>query len=262
MKKTFICVSTKGGPGKTTMATQVLPIVLAGKSKQQITIYSLDDNNTHGVKSAYIKFNQLKMKDTEDVLDEVELLNLCKNDTVNIIDAGGGNDTLHLLKIIKKTRIKGIHYVIPITDDIDQIHNLRETISSIKKASDDAVIHLILNRVYTLDEDKIKEQFLGVFGSKKYMIKAMPSELSNDIQGVYFVPGTPIFSILKNVYKTTLLDSYYEAEDLLDDLESKKSQWVLEGADVFNKNNAQVRLADDVIKLVDKLQPLKQIIEG
>ncbi len=260
MKSNFVVVSTKGGPGKSIISMMVIPTFFATENRK-IKIFSVDDNNKIKIESNFIDFKELMVKDSESVIDEVEITSMSKNDDICIIDSGGGTDTRSLLKVIKKTEIKGLTYIIPLMDDIEQIHNLKETIRGIKDASPDADIYLILNQIYEMTEEKIKEQFLGLFGSKKYMLDPIDKNVMDDIKEVYFLSHSPIFSLLKNVHKTSLLDAYLNALDLLEGLESKKKQWILEGEEYFKKQNSLVRLAKDVVSLTESVHEMKTMVE-
>ncbi len=259
-KTTFVVVSTKGGTGKTIVSSMVLPVLFAGTDKE-ITVYSIDDNNTIRIKSRYITFKDLSTKDSESVVDEAELKRITNNNDISIIDVGGGADTHIFLKTIKNSVVEGLIYIIPIGDDIEQIDNLIETISEIKNASNDAKIYLILNQVNNLDEDSIKSQFLGIYGSVKYGVDAINEDILDDIEEVYFLEASPIFSILKNIYQHGLLDAFIGAEELLENLYSKKNEWALKGEEYFKKQNSSVRLAQDVIKLTKRIYSMKNIVE-
>ena len=253
--KIFAMVSTKGGGGKTTISTMVLPTLFAG-TESNITIYGIDDNNINKLKSEHINFKNLKVKDSENILDEIEMQKIMKSDDISIIDVGGGSDTLNLLNIIKKSVVDGVTFIIPINDDIEQIYNLENTINAIQKASKNPTIYLVLNRVHQLNKDAIEEQFVGIYGSDRYGIKPLSNKILEQIDAIYFVESAPIFSILKNIYTTTLLDAYIEAEDLLQNLETKKVEWVEKGKEYFKKQNIRVRLAYDVIELTKRIYKL------
>ncbi len=259
-KTTFVIASTKGGCGKTIIASMVIPVLFANSTKK-ISVYSIDDNNKNKIESKFIEFHDLKTKDSAMVIDEAEIKKINNTDEVSIIDLGGGQDTTIFLDTIKKSSVHDLVYIIPIADDIEQLHNLVETIKKIQNASEDAEIYLILNQVNVMDEESIQKQFIGIYGSKKYGIEELNKEMLEQIKGIYFLEASPLFSILKNVYKTTLLDAFVDAEELLQDLDDKKQVWAANGMEYFKKQNAYVRVAHDVIKLTNRIYTMKSIVE-
>ena len=259
-KTTFVVASTKGGSGKTIMASMVLPVLFANSNKK-ISVFSIDDNNKNKIESKFIDFHDLKTKDSASVIDEAEIKKINNTDEISIVDLGGGIDTLTFLETVKKSSVNGLIYIIPMADDIEQVYNLIETIKKIKSASREAEIYLILNQVNAMDEESIQKQFIGIYGSKKYAIPEIDKDILNQINGIYFLEASPIFSILKNVYQTTLLDAYVDAKKLLDDLENKKRKWAAKGMEYFKKQNASVRIAHDVIKLTNRIYSMKSMIE-
>lgn len=259
-KTTFVIASTKGGCGKTIIASMVIPVLFANSTKK-ISVYSIDDNNKNKIESKFIEFHDLKTKDSAMVIDEAEIKKINNTDEVSIIDLGGGQDTTIFLDTIKKSSVHDLVYIIPIADDIEQVHNLVETIKKIQNASEDAEIYLILNQVNVMDEESIQKQFIGIYGSKKYGIKELNKGVLRQIKGIYFLAASPLFSILKNVYKTTLLDAFVDAEELLQDLDDKKQVWAANGMEYFKKQNAYVRVAHDVIKLTNRIYTMKSIVE-
>lgn len=258
-KTTYVIASSKGGNGKTTIANMVIPVLMA-KSNKKISVYGIDDNNKNKTESKFIDFYDLKTKDSTTVIDEAEIKKINNTDEISIIDLGGGRDTMIFLETVKKTSVHDFTYIVPIEDGIEQVHNLTETIKKIKSVSEDAEIYLILNKVNIMDQESIQEQFIGIYGSKKYGIPELNKEILDQIKGVYFLEASPLFSILKNVYKTTLLDAFVDAEKLLQDLDSKKQLWASEGIEYFKKQNAYVRVAYDVIKLTNRIYSMKSIV--
>ncbi len=249
----YAILGTKGGNGKSTAALMVLPVLFSDMGKK-IKIYHLDNHNQYKITSSYLTFVNLRMKDAGSVIDEVEMAAISNTDTINIIDAGGGNDSMELLDVIKKTQVKNLSYIIPLMDDIEQLYNLKNKIKAIKNVSNDAEIFIILNRVDAYDEDTVKGQFIGLFGSKKYAIDAYLEQIEDDIVSFVLLRSNPLFSVLKNIYGTTLLDAYHDANDLLENVHEKKIAWQKKGIDIFKKNNARVRMAHDVNTIVAEIQ--------
>ncbi len=250
MKQIFVVVNSKGGVGKTITSSMIIPIFFMGK---EIKIYEIDDNNKTRIESKFLHFESLKVDDASGAISNIDFDTQFDTDGVSIIDAGGGNDTLGVLSAIKKSGLKNVSYLVPINDDIEQIYNLRNTITEIQKVDKKADIHLILNKSTSWEENDIKKQFVGIYGSDKYGIEPISPEVLAHIKSISVLPASPIFSILKNVYKTSLLDSYVMATDITNNLETYKKEWAAEGREFFKQKMTQVSFAYDVVLLVKEI---------
>jgi len=263
MKKnnTIVFASTKGGPGKSTLSTMVATLLCGSKV---VNVYELDDNNkTMFSKSEHVQFKTLKVKDTNSVINKIDFTNLTQTESsvCNIIDIGGGNDTKMVLQAMKKSDFTGLTYVVPINDDIEQVDNLFDTINMIKETDKEGKIYLILNRVERMDEESIRAQFINVFGSQKYGIQGHMEEILKEVEGIKFVRNSPLYGILKNIYNKTLLDSYLEAISLIEDIDNLKRIWSNESEEAFFKNMEKYRFAQDIVLLVEELNPLSTIFK-
>lgn len=261
MHKIIVVPNTKGGPGKSTFSTMVAPVLC---NCETVNIYELDDNNkTMFTESEHVQFMTLKVKDANSAISEIDFTNMTQKEgsVCSIIDIGGGNDTKIVLESIKKSDFSCLTYVVPINDDIEQINNMFDTIKMIKEADTEAKIYVLLNRVKEMDEESIRSQFINVFGSEKYGIQSHLEEILKEVEDVKFVRNSPLYGILKNTYNKTLLDSYREAMELIDNIENLKSMWSKEGKDVFLKNYKKYNFAKDIISLTEELKPLSIIFK-
>jgi len=263
MSNVFCVVNTKGGVGKSTIASQIIPILFRNKNKR-IKIYEIDDNNKTFFKNSKIEFNTLKVSRTEDVIDDVNVdLMLDEEDVVNIIDAGGGNDTKAVLEGIKKAEIKGIVYIIPVNDDFEQFQNTKHTIEVIRDFDKNAKIFLLFNRVFSFSRKDIENQFIAFFGSEEYGIEGRFDEIFEYIENnILMIQNTQIFSILKNFYNTTLYDFYFENKDLIENSEKYKKEWVKKGRDYFKKQMKHFRFAKDVFDLIKYIDKYANFLQG
>lgn len=256
-------MNTKGGVGKSTVSIMLLPILyfIYYMRSLHINIYEIDNNNkTELLNSELVTFKTLTVKDADHAMDEIDFSLLTDNDSINIVDAGGGDDSKVVLESIAKSDLYGLTYVIPMNDDMEQIENVLSTISLIKESDKRAEIFIILNRINSMEETDIKEQFIGVFGSKKYGIKSRLSELSEGVTAIKFLPNSPLFGIVKNQYKMTLLESYISAIDILENISELKKEWAKESPEIFNANKARYRFAKDIVKLVEEMKSLSDIV--
>lgn len=259
MIKTILVTGTKGGVGKSITAAMIIPIWFKNR---KINIFELDSSNTTRYKkSKLLSFESMKLHQADDVLDEIDFNTLGNDDSVNIIDTGGGTDTAIVLNSIAKSELDDIVCIIPINDDIDQVDNVKDTISAIKSMHKKVKIFLMLNRTSSLKEDEIKKQYVGIFGSEKYDLPSRLEEIQDDISGTLFVRNTAIFGILKNHYQTTLLDVYFEALDLRENINELKLQWYKDGIHEFKKKKGYYRFAKDVIALSEELDSYSKIFE-
>ena len=261
MAKTIITLNTKGGSGKTTISTQVLPVLFAG-TDAEIKIYELDNNNNTKLKNSSLDFETMRADESEDTIFGVGFDAEEDSNIVNIVDAGGGDDTLKVLAGVKEADIKNATYVIPVNDDIEQIDNAIQTIAEIKKFQANADIVMILNRAILSDniEKSIKEQFIGLFGSADYDLPDMTKNKIFTGVKIAYVANSKIFGIAKNIYQTTLADIYPTNKELLENIDTHKAEWRSKGKEVYIDSMKKKRIADEVVSLVDSFAPLKKMM--
>lgn len=250
----YVTTQTKGGVGKTTIS-MVLATLLYKKNRI-INVYEIDDNNSTVTRSNILNFKSIQIKESEELIDEVSFDSFSEDENViNVVDCGGGSDTLAILNQFAQNGMTNNNYFIPIFDDIDHIENAIDTISRIKAFDENGIINLLFNRCFSLEEEKIREQFIAVFGSVEYDIESRVEDLHYD--NIYFIPNTNIFSILK-LKKISLLDTYKEAIDLIDNLKKYQKKWQREGRNTYLKNMKMIRLGKDVIQLIEDVKHLKK----
>lgn len=249
---------TKGGVGKSTVSGIVATLLYLLNQDKKINLFEIDDNNNSTVNSSYINHQSLKLKDSEVVIDDIQFSSLSNGNLVNIVDAGGGNDTKLVLQKLKEIDLSGLNYYIPLNDDMEQVQNLKDTITLIRDFDKSANINLILNRCFSLQKDEIQKQFINIFGSDELDI---PNQLNNlKVDNIFFVPNSNIFSILKSHYKVSLLDSYLSSVDLIQNIDIYRQEWVKDGQEVFKTNNKRYRFAKMVVELIEQLKPIQKAL--
>ncbi|MCT7471194.1 hypothetical protein N5T90_09925 [Aliarcobacter cryaerophilus] len=249
---------TKGGVGKSTVSGVVATMLYLQNQDKKINLFEIDDNNNSKVNSNYINHQSLKLKDSEVVIDDIQFASLSDTNVINIVDAGGGNDTRFLLQKLKEIDLSGLNYYVPVTDNLDEVKNVQDTITLIRDFDKSANINLILNRCFSLEKDEIEKQFINIFGSDELDI---PNQLNNlKVDNIFFVPNSNIFSILKSHYKVSLLDSYLSSIDLVQNIDTYRQEWVKEGQDVFKANNKRYRFAKMVVELIEQLKPIQKAL--
>jgi len=251
MSNVLVVVNTKGGVGKSTIASQVLPVLFRDFDKK-IKIYEIDDNNRTYYQNSRLEFKTLKVEKTEEAIDEVQFALDLDEDVINIVDAGGGNDTKAVLTSVRKAKLKNLVYFVPINDDFEQFGNVKNTIEFIRNFDSSSKIFLIFNRVSSLEMNDIEKQFIAFFGSDEYGIKGKVDEIMQDIEEKFlFIQNTQILSILKNVYNTTLYDFYIKNKDLMENIENYRKEWAKNGLEFFKEQMKFYRFTEDVFDLID-----------
>ena len=230
-----VIVQTKGGVGKTTFSSVLSTLLYLQNKENKIQVFELDDNNSTRINSDFLSHSSLKLKDSEIALDDIQFNTLSTEDVISITDAGGGNNSRMVLQKFHEIDLTDLNYYIPLTDNMDEIQNVKDTIELIRKFDKNGKINLILNRCFSLDKNEIQKQFIPIFGSDDLNI---PNQLDNlKVDNIFFVPNSNIFSILKSHYKVSLLDSYLSSIDLIQNIDSYRQQWVTEGQEIFKSNN-------------------------
>ena len=253
-----VIVQTKGGVGKTTVSGIVATLLYLQNENQKINLFEIDDNNNSKINSNYINYQSLKLKDSEIVIDDIQFSSLSDSNVTNIADVGGGNDTKIVLKKLKEIDLSGLNYYVPVTDNLDEVKNVQDTITLIRDFDKSANINLILNRCFSLEKDEIQKQFINIFGSDDLDI---PNQLDNlKVDNIFFFSNSNIFSILKIFYKVSLLDSYLSSVDLIQNIDTYRQEWIKEGQDVFKANNKRYRFAKMVVELIEQLKPIQKAL--
>jgi len=244
-----VIANTKGGVGKSVVSSMIMPFVAEGK---EIIIHEFDNNNQTKIENTSLKFNTIKADKSGDKIDEILFDVISEKNITHIIDCGGGNDTIKVLDFLIESDLVGLEYYVPLNADIEQAKNVLDTIKEIKKRDKEAVINLILNRCYSLNEDSIKEQFVGIFGSDVYNVDGIIEQLLKEVNNIYFLKDTPLFGILKNIYNTTLFDTYREAVEINKNISKYKKEWVKLGNKEFKNKMKHYKFLKEVIKFVEQ----------
>ncbi|MCT7618157.1 hypothetical protein N5U05_10450 [Aliarcobacter butzleri] len=253
-----VVVQTKGGVGKTTFSSVLSTLLYLENKEKKIQVFELDDNNSTRINSDFMSHSSLKLKDSEIALDDIQFNTLSTEDVISITDAGGGNNSRMVLQKFYEVDLTDLNYYIPLTDNMDEIQNFKDTLELIQKFDKNGKINLILNRCLSLDKTEIEKQFINIFGSDELDI---PNQLDNlKVDNVFFVPNSNIFSILKSHYKVSLLDSYLSSIDLVQNIDTYRQEWVKKGQEIFKANNKRYRFAKLVVELIDQLKPIQKAL--
>ena len=245
-----LILNTKGGVGKSVIATQILTL-LADKN-QAIEIYEVDNNNKTQLDNASVIIKSFEANKADEALDEAFFEALANENKLVIVDAGGGDDTKKVIEAIEKANIDDVEYYIPLNSDLEQQKNVKDTINLIKNIDKKAKVNLILNRAHSLDEEAIKKQFISIFGNENYNINGIFDEIKKDIKKVYAIEDNNVLQIVKNIYKTTIKDILEKNEDILNNITELRKEWVKGGKEEFKKKMSFYRLLKDIEDFANK----------
>ena len=227
----YLILNTKGGTGKSTFSTQILPLIL----NDNILVLEADNNNKTILNNSFIQIKNLFASDDENLISE-----LIFNDENDIlIDAGGGDDSRKVVEILAKNEVDIDYFFIPISNDFETVKNLIDTVNLIKSNFKEPKIILVLNKVNNLN--KLQEEFLFIFGKQELGIKnLLKTDLKDTFKNVVVIPQNNLISYIKNAFGQTLKDflkSLKELEQIpLSELQKK---WVTVCRENFKKEEEQ-----------------------
>ena len=184
-----VLLNTKGGVGKSTLSWHVLPAMFT-KLGKSFKIFEIDNNNITNVfhRSTVIKENTQTVKTTDkNIAAEIIFETMTSNDEL-IIDAGGGDDALRVIDIIKSIGQAKINWFIPLNRNLAQLKNALNTYEQIQ---DPQNTYFILNGYTSLEQ--VKEEFLFYFGNTNMNIEGVRQSLN--IEQEFMIPFSNYFEI-------------------------------------------------------------------
>jgi len=259
---TIVVANTKGGVGKTIISHHILPALFVDDDVE-INVFEIDDNNRSVINdnNKKVSYKSIKINEMEDDVDKVKMDDLFSGDKfVNVIDCGGGNDTIAILNHLAKSNMDNITYIIPVNSDIEQVDNVIQTADLINSYSKNAKIILIFNRAKELSY--YKEQFAGFFGSNIYDVAGRMKEVKDKIDDFFVLKESMLYNIIKNVYKTTFAEELSNYQYTVENSKELEREWAKKGMDYFKKQMKFFRLAKDALVLFDEIKPLKELIQS
>ena len=247
----ILVVNTKGGVGKSFVATQILPLAL-NNNNSNINIFELDNNNKTTLKSNLINFKNLNTSNLDEILFDVSF----SDEITNIIDAGGGNDTIQVIEALAKNDVEIDYFIIPILKDFEVTKNLLDTINLIKKEFENPKITIILNKL----NNDYKKEFIYIFGAQDYGIEGILGELE-DIK-ILAIKDYNEIDIVKNIYNTTAKDLLETGQEIIDNFAEYKAEWHKEAKETedprsyFAKKMGFYRLIKNLIQIQTNIKTL------
>ena len=244
----IIICSSKGGEGKTMLSMQKLPLLFLDKN---IFVFEVDNNNNSKKlieKSKKINFKTFRVNNGLDALDEIEFNTLtAKDDTINIVDCGG-DETLKVLEILDEKELKGLTYVVPLTNSISNVDNALSTIDAILEFDKTATINLVLNRCPNYDFNDIKEKFKALFGNEEFGLKSRIEEFQDKVKNINYILETDLADIISSKHQYSLVDAYLKAKLIIENYDAVKAEWLREGKDIFLRNKELNRINEQIYK--------------
>lgn len=245
----IVVCSSKGGEGKSLISIQKIALLFLDKN---IFIFEVDNNNNSKKlieKSEKINFKTFRVNDGLDALDEVEFNTLTsKDDTINIIDCGGGDDTLKVLEILNEKELYGLTYVVPLTNSISNVDNALATINAILEFDETAIINLVLNRCPSYEFKVIKEKFKALFGNEEFGLNSRIEEFQSKIRNINYILETDFPDIISSKHQYSLVDAYLKAKLIIENYAAVKKSWLEEGKDVYLENIKLNRINERIYK--------------
>ena len=247
MKKVFVVASTKGGVGKTTIATHIMPAVYPG-----CEILEIDDNNKSNIfvdSESIKKFESIKVDECKDKLEELTFKLLEDTDETLVIDCGGGNDTKQILDQIKALNLDElarVTYLVPVMNSFMQAKNAKD-MSKLLNGKDTI---FILNSV--VNKNSIEEDWIFWFDNSSLGIESYHKKLDNP--RTLSIPASPLFEI-SALSRKTISDFARPArgitlaeftKDLFQKYSDNKEQYLKELRE-FRRHKAAKDFLDEII---------------
>ena len=177
-----VLLNTKGGVGKSTLSWHVMPALFT-KLGKSFKIFEIDNNNVTNVfhQSTIIKDNTQTVKTSDkNIAAEIIFQTMTSNDEL-IVDAGGGDDALKVIEIVKSIGEAKINWFIPLNRNLAQLKNALNTYEQI---NDPQNTYFILNGYTSIND--IADEFLFYFGNTDMNIEGIRDQLK--IQREFAIP--------------------------------------------------------------------------
>ena len=257
----YVVANTKGGVGKSTIASQVMAPYLNVKHGEKVVITSADDNNKYDESLSESDILEVKTYGLTDGIDNAEdlLYDVVQDNKSYILDVEGGNGSAEAIKSICSLELDDhIVFVIPFFSDKSGIKNMKDTMKAIREHTEESKILLVANKVQNINN--IENEFLYFYGDEDLEIKGILPELEAD-KNIALTPilSTNVFDLASESSKTAFeigewkvdIDQYLKDQMAVSKEDYKKAKAF---AKIFNqcKQYNQDVLAE-VFKDIDKL---------
>lgn len=189
MATIYAIVSTKGGCGKSTVSFHVLSAIFTHLGRN-FKIFEIDNNNDSNIysQSDIIKNNTRNAKTTDQNIAAEIIYETLSSDNEIIIDAGGGDDALKVIEIVKSLGKVDVKWLIPINQNLAQLKNATDTY---KRINDPQNTFFILNGYRDLSN--LRDEFVFYFGDANMNIQSIRDQL--EIKQEFKIPFSNFFEI-------------------------------------------------------------------
>lgn len=195
--KNIVIASSKGGVGKTLIATGVLSYILRGKDFQLIEIDNNNDTVDSFEKSVLLenKMQALNITNGVEKLEELVIENMMNENKITIIDCGGGDDSLTIIESLKSQNlVNDTLFIIPFFPDFKQLKNLENTFELVK----DYKVAVVCNNIDMNNTDDL----LFINGDEDFEIP----NLSKLYKHFFLIEKSNLFSFSNVRKKETIYD--------------------------------------------------------
>lgn len=157
----YIGINSKGGTGKSTLMSQILPVYLFDKNQEKVNLIEIDDENNDSVVFSKSKIIECSILPTTQI-SKIDEIFFDTKDT--LIDVGGNKTATIFLNEMKKIQeYENITWFIPLGSGEQDNQNALETHNNIKEMHSEAHIIFVLSNVKSND---IEWEFLHFFGNE------------------------------------------------------------------------------------------------
>ncbi len=195
-----IVINTKGGVGKSTVASQFLTAYASYKQdgKNKVSYAEIDDQNQNlkNLENSEIVAGQ--MIDTEMIDYALTEIAIGRDDMV--VDVGGNITAANTLKALADQggMFNGAVYYVPVLDSKQDMQNASDTISQIRDFEPDAHIFLVLNRCINRDHAALTaDQFAFIKGKPELDIAPMKLDKNITVIGLNSNSAYNLIGLLK-----------------------------------------------------------------
>jgi hypothetical protein len=171
---------------------------------------------------------------------------LSQEDSINIIDSGGGTDAFLLCKILKEKELYGLTYIVPLSNTISNLDNALQTIDAILSFDKEAKINLILNKCPSYNFDEIAFKFKSFFGNEDFGLASRYEEFRDKILNINYLTESDLPDIISSKHQYALVDAFLKAKIIIENFDEVKAEWAKKGKEEFLKAKKLNRINEEI----------------
>jgi hypothetical protein len=243
-----ILASSKGGVGKSTIST-IIAGYFVTRTGAKIKLIEADDNNETAQTLKDSQFVQSISFDVANGIDNMqEALFDVFDDQDIIIDAGGGNDSLKVVKAIGGLGVEDkIVFYIPLLRNKAGMKNVLDMYKLIRSFGNSKIV-FILNKCLSCDEKSIENEFKYFFGNEKFAIDGIAKEvLSDDNTAILMIEDSDVFDFAEDYSQPV-----WEIANTVIDKQELYAQAKPQGKEALKKAIGFVNIHNECVSFTDK----------